>query len=167
MPPASVSSRATVTSKTYMYMGTSGRIESKDFKEPNRSNAYQDFMSKYSGPEEQRQLYSLTLLKQGIKDEIEVSANLGATLRPADEQKAFPGGEISPSKNFKVFINPFATPEEQAKAVGHEFGGHLYMYLIRKDPRHGGSTGTQDGNIELENQIKEREHESIRNFKEK
>ena len=41
------------------------------------------------------------------------------------------------------------------------------MYLIGKDPRHGGSTGTQDGNIELENQIKEREHESIRNFKEK
>ena len=166
-----VSDRRTVdfdaTSKTYMYMDSSGKIESKDFKEPNRSNAYQDFMSKYSGPEEQRQLYSLTLLKQGIKDEIEVSANLGATLRPADEQKAFPGGEISPSKNFKVFINPFATPEEQAKAVGHEFGGHLYMYLIGKDPRHGGSTGTQDGNIELENQIKEREHESIRNFKEK
>ena len=102
-----------------------------------------------------------------IKDEIEVSANLGATLRPTDEQKAFPGGEISPSKNFKVFINPLATPEEQAKAVGHEFDGHLYMYLIGKDPRHGGSTRTQDGNIELENHIKEREHESIRNFKEK
>ena len=166
-----VSDRRTVdfdaTSKTYMYMDSSGKIESKDFKEPKRSNAYQDFMSKYSGPEEQRQLYSLTLLKQDIKDEIEVSGNLGATLRPADEQKAFPGGEISPSKNFKVFINPFATPEEQAKAVGHEFGGYLYMYLIGKDPRHGGSTGTQDGNIELENQIKEREHESIRNFKEK
>ena len=166
-----VSDRRTVdfdaTSKTYMYMDSSGKVESKDFKEPNRSNAYQELMSQYSGPEEQRQLYSLTLLKQGIKDEIEVSANLGATLRPADEQKAFPGGEISPSKNFKVFINPFATPEEQAKAVGHEFGGHLYMYLIGKDPRHGGSTGTQDGNIELENQIKEREHESIRNFKEK
>ena len=52
MPPASVSSRATVTSKTYMYMGTSGRIESKEFEEPNRSNAYQELMSKYSGPEE-------------------------------------------------------------------------------------------------------------------
>ena len=167
MPPASVSSRATVTSKTYMYMGTSGKIESKDFKEPNRSNAYQELMSQYSGPEEQRQLYSLVLLKQGLKDEIEVVGNFGATLRPTDEQKAFPGGEISPSKNFKVFINPLATPEEQAKAVGHEFDGHLYMYLIGKDPRHGGSTGTQDGNIELENQIKEREHESIRNFEEK
>ena len=148
-------------------MDTSGKIESKEFEEPHRSNAYQELMSKYSGSEEQRQLYSLTLLKQGIKDEIEVSANLGATLRPANEQKAFPGGEISPSKNFKVFINPLATPEEQAKAVGHEFGGHLYMYLIGKDPRHGGSTRTQYGNVELENHIKERENESIRNFKEK
>ena len=166
-----VSDRRTVdfdaSSKTYMYMDTSGKIESKDFKEPNRSNAYQELMSKYSGPEEQRQLYSLTLLKQGFKDEIEVVGNFGATLRPTDEQKAFPGGEISPSKNFKVFINPLATPEEQAKAVGHEFDGHLFMYLIGKDPRHGGSTRTQDGNIELENHIKEREHESIRNFKEK
>ena len=59
--------------------------------------------------------------------------------------------------------DPQATTEYDA----YEFGGHLYMYLIGKDPRHSGSTGTQDGNIELENQIKEREHESIRNFKEK
>ncbi len=166
-----VSDRRTVdfdaTSKTYMYMDSSGKIESKDFKEPKRSNEYQIRMRNYSGPKELRQQYSLVLLKQGLKDEIEVVGNFGATLRPTDEQKAFPGGEISPSKNFKVFINPLATPEEQAKAVGHEFDGHLYMYLIGKDPRHGGSTGTQDGNIELENQIKEREHESIRNFKEK
>ena len=88
-------------------------------------------------------------------------------MRPTDEQKAFPGGEISPSKNFKVFINPLATPEEQAKTVGHEFDGHLFMCLIGKDPRHSGSTRTQYGNMELEKQIKEREHESIRNFEEK
>ena len=166
-----VSDRRTVdfdaTSKTYMYMDSSGKIESKDFKEPKRSNEYQIRMRNYSGPKELRQQYSLVLLKQGLKDEIEVVGNFGATLRPTDEQKEFPGGEISPSKNFKVFINPLATPEEQAKAVGHEFDGHLFMYLIGKDPRHGGSTRTQDGNIELENHIKEREHESIRNFKEK
>jgi len=41
------------------------------------------------------------------------------------------------------------------------------MYLIGKDPRHGGSTITQYDNMELEEQIKEREHESIRNFEEK
>ena len=147
--------------------GTLNTYEAVRQRDDSTSVEYQIRMRNYSGPKELRQQYSLILLKQGLKDEIEIVGNLGATLRPTDEQKAFPGGEISPSKNFKVFINPLATPEEQAKAVGHEFDGHLFMYLIGKDPRHGGSTRTQYGNMELEKQIKEREHESIRNLEEK
>lgn len=42
--------------------------------------------------------------------------------------------------------------------------GHLYFYLVGKDPRHGGATQSVNGNIELEQHIQKRENESIENF---
>ena len=121
-------------------------------------------MNTFTGSEADKQSYSQVLIQNGIKDEVEVVGNFGATLRPSDQQDPYPGGQISPSKNFKVLINPLLTAKEKAKNVGHELFGHLYFYFIGEDPRHGGSTQSVGGNIKLEQHIQERENESVDNF---
>ena len=49
------------------------------FTEPSRTNTYRELMDAFVGSEADKQSYSQILIQSGIKDEIEVTGNFGAT----------------------------------------------------------------------------------------
>ena len=154
---------ATKTTYEFINMAT-GASDKSTFQAPTKSNVYQDLMSKFNGTAAQRQAYSDALKKSGIMDETDVSGNLGATLRPLNEQNPYPGGQASNNLNFQVYTSPVGTDRtDKAKNVGHELFSHLFLFLTGKDPRHGGATRTLNGNPQLDQQINAREQESQRN----
>jgi RHS repeat-associated protein len=151
---------ATATSYDYVDSQT-GKTLTENFQSPSRVNMYQELLSEFNGTPQDKQVYSQQLLQVGFVDEIEVSGNFGATLRPSNAQQPYPGGQISTTNNFQVYVNPVGTtPTEQAKNVGHELFGHLYFYFMGKDPRHISPTS----NPPLNQQIIDRERESESNF---
>jgi len=156
----------TATESSYQYINAeTGEIETYNFEAPVRRNEFQNLLNSFDGTAEEKAAYAEYLKGIGFEDKVDVSGNFGSTLRPIDEQDPFPGGQISTSENFEIYINPIETTDaEQAENIGHELLSHLYFYLIGKDPRHGGATGKVDGNPELENFIKERENESRSNY---
>ena len=142
-----------------------GKNDKYDFQPPDRSNVYQELLSLYDLTEQEKQLYAQQLIENGFLDEITVTGDFGVALRPFNEQQPYPGGSISLTDNFQVYINPVGTtPTEKAINVGHELFGHIYMFFMGKDPRHTGGTGKPDGNPILEKQIGDRERESEFNF---
>ena len=155
----------TATENSYQYTNAeTGELATNNFEAPTRRNEFQYLLNSFDGTAEEKAAYAEQLKGLGFEDKVEVNGNFGATLRPADGQEPFPGGQVSTSENFEVYINPVGTTDsEQAENVGHELFGHLYFYFTGKDPRHGGTTGKLDGNQELENFIKEREDESRNN----
>lgn len=111
----------------------------------------------------EKQMYAEQLKKRNISNS-DVSGNLGATLRPTNQQQPYPGGEASTTDNFEVFVSPVGTTNRQkAKNIGHELFSHLYFFFTGRDPRHGGETHTINGNPQLDQQIKSREQESDKN----
>ncbi len=150
---------ATATSYNYISAET-GKVVINDFESPIRANVHQELLSSFNGTPEKKQLYAQRLIQGGILDEVEVSGNFGAALRPSNAQEPYPGEQISPTANFQVYINPVGTtPTEQAKNVGHELFGHIYQFFKGKDPRHESPTS----NPELNRQIIDREEESVIN----
>jgi RHS repeat-associated protein len=150
------------TSTSYDYINAeTGDIETYNFQSPIRTNDYQELLSKFEGTPQEKQAYAQYLLKTGFVDEIDVSGNFGATLRPSNAQQPYPGGQISTTNNFEIYVNPVGTTStERAKNVGHELFGHLYFFFMGKDPRHGGASGMRDGSPLLDQQINNRERES-------
>ena len=119
-----------------------GNIETKYFKAPERYNLYKDLMETFGGDENSRKQYSEILIESGITDEISVSGNFGATLRPQSMQKEFPGGQISLSDNIEIYVNGVETTKmEQIKNIAHELLGHALFGLKGLDPRHKGGKG--------------------------
>ena len=151
---------ATATSYNYISAET-GKTETNNFQSPIRENTYQELLSQFEGTPQNKQAYAQSLLQQGYVDEVEVVwGNFGAALRPSNAQHPYPGGQISPTNNFQVYINPVGTtPTEQAKNVGHELFGHIYQFFKGKDPRH----ATPTSNPELNRQIINSEEESVIN----
>ena len=146
---------ATKTSYNYIDAET-GKTEPYIFKEP-RSNDYDDLLSIFQGTPAEKKMYAEHLKKKNIGNS-DVSGNLGATLRPNDQQQPFPGGSESTTNNFEIYVSPVGTTKiQKAKNVGHELFGHLFMFITNKDPRH------RAGNPQLEKQIDSREQESERN----
>lgn len=90
------------------------------------------------------------LASQGISSEIEVSGNLGKTLRPDNEQGLFPNyGERALSNFIEVYTSNVGTSFlEQVQNAGHELFGHALLYLRGLDPRHGGANNEDLNNIE-------------------
>ncbi len=152
---------ATKTQYEYIDIET-GETKPYSFSAP-RSNDYDDLLSLFQGTPEQKQMYAEHLKKLGIDNDA-VSGNLGATLRPKNQQEPYPGGEASQTDNFKVFVSPVGTTRSQkSRNVGHELFSHLYFFFTGRDPRHGGETNTINGNIGLDQQINARELESEQN----
>lgn len=113
----------------------------------------------FKGTGQGKAKYIEMLNSVGIFDETTISGNFGATLRPRNAHEQYPGGQISTTNNFNVFVNPIGTTaEEQVKNVGHELYGHLYIFFVGGDPRHNNT------NVMLNSQIIEREKESINNL---
>jgi hypothetical protein len=146
------------TANTYDYVNAStGEDGTFVFREPIRRNVYQEMLSEFTGTPQEKQQYAQHLISVGILDKLDVSGNFGAMLRPSNAQYPYPGGQISKSDNFQVFVNPIGTtPTEKAKNVGHELFGHLYFWFKGKDPRH----ETPTSNPALNRQIIDREKES-------
>ena len=116
-------------------------------------------MSEFHGTEKEKMQYAETLNNIGILDETVISGNFGATLRPQSAQGNYPGGQVSTTDNYKVFVSPVGTStEEQVKNVGHELYGHLYIFFLGGDPRH------DNRNTLLNRQILDREKESVDNL---
>jgi RHS repeat-associated protein len=151
---------ATAPSFSYVNAKT-GQTETSNFQQPSRANVYQELLSEFSGTSQEKLAYSQHLLRTGFVDEVEVSGNFGATLRPANAQQPYPGGQVSTTNNFEVYVNSVGTtPTEKAKNVGHELFGHLYFFFMGKDPRHHGASGNLGGSPLLDQQIINRERES-------
>ena len=151
------------TKSNYKYIDAeSGKTEDYSFAEP-RTNDLEYLLNKFQGSEVEKQMYAEYLMRSGVTDS-DVAGNLGATLRPKSKQSPYPGGQISTSNNYEVYISPVGTSKlQKLRNIGHELFSHLYFFLIGKDPRHGGETQTINGNPLLERQIIEREMESERN----
>jgi len=154
------------TATSYDYINSEAGIVGRfHFRAPTRVNDFQKLLNLFTGTPEEKQLYAQELIRQGIVDEVSVVGDFGVVLRPFNAQQPFPVGRISTTDNFEVYINPVGTtPMERAKYVGHELFGHLYFFFTGKDPRHGGASGSLNGNPLLEQQIDARERESIFNF---
>ena len=148
------------TASSYQYINPETQsIVTYSFQEPIRENIFQELMSEFHGTEKEKMQYAELLNNVGILDETVVSGNFGATLRPQSAQGKYPGGQVSTTDNFNVFVNPVGTStEEQVKNVGHELYGHLYIFFSGGDPRH------DNRNALLNSQILEREKESINNL---
>lgn len=67
------------TANSYTYKNPDGKIEEMTFTEPSRTNTYRELMDAFVGSEADKQSYSQILIQSGIKDEIEVTGNFGAT----------------------------------------------------------------------------------------
>ena len=67
------------TANSYTYKNPDGKIEEMTFTEPSRTNTYRELMDAFVGSEVDKQSYSQILIQSGIKDEIEVTGNFGAT----------------------------------------------------------------------------------------
>ncbi len=148
------------TARSYQYINSETKSkETFYFQSPLSENVFQELVSEFKGTEQERVQYIKMLNSAGIFDETTISGNFGATLRPPNAQEQYPGGQISTTNNFNVFVNPIGTTtEEQVKNVGHELYGHLYIFFIGRDPRH------SNANVILNSQIIEREKESINNL---
>ena len=96
------------------------------------------------------------LKEMGFKDEVSRDGMVGITLLP---------GEDSPNGNVIVIIGEGQTDKDAAQIAAHETYGHAYFYIIGKDPNHGQDRNRD--NQELENQIKERQKEAIKNYDKK
>ena len=155
------------TAKSYKRLDNAPKV----FLAPTRDNDFQLLMNKYEKeaprtPQEIQQYAQQVINIWGIKDEISVRGNFGAVLRPSYAQESYPGGEVSTTNEFEVYVNPVKTTyEEKVKFIGHELFGHLYYFLILgKDPRHGGETGVLADYPELETFTTNMEREAERNF---
>ena len=125
------------TASSYQYINPETQsIVTYSFQEPIRENIFQELMSEFHGTEKEKMQYAELLNNVGILDETVVSGNFGATLRPQSAQGKYPGGQVSTTDNFNVFVNPVGTStEEQVKNVGHELYGHLYIFFFWRRPK--------------------------------
>ena len=152
------------TANSFRFFNTEeGKIDGRVFQTPIKRNDFQDMLRdlERSGATPQHIEQRIQDMKLwGIVDEYEIVGLLGISMRPANAQEPFPGGAVSTTNYFEIFINPLATPTDQARMVGHELFGHLYIFFIGKDPRH-----SFPRNNPLEDQITARERESEINSK--
>ena len=100
----------TETSRSNKFINTKNGIEDEFyFVTPTRGNNFRKLMDDYSGPTEMKEVYAASLKNNGIEDQLKVAGNFGATLRPKNEQKLYPGGQASTSEDFEIYINPEGT----------------------------------------------------------
>ena len=81
-----------------------------------------------------RNLYT----NQGFSDSYSVTGNMGITLRPDNEQGAYPNkNKRSISSYIEVYTSNVGTTKlDQYANAGHEFYNHVLFYLQGKDPTH-------------------------------
>ena len=84
--------------------------------------------------DDMRNLY----VSQGFSESYRVTGNMGITLRPDNEQGAYPNkNKRSISSYIEVYTSNVGTTKlDQYANAGHEFYNHVLFYLQGKDPTH-------------------------------
>ena len=84
--------------------------------------------------DDMRNLY----ISQGFSESYRVTGNMGITLRPDNEQGAYPNkNKRSISSYIEVYTSNVGTTKlDQYANAGHEFYNHVLFYLQGKDPTH-------------------------------